>query len=359
MNRAQTAKTTLASVAELAGVSVPTVSKVINGRDDVAEPTRKRVRAALTRLDYESPAQRRVRSSAPAMVDLVFDGLNTSYSLAILMGITTLAAAENVEVVLSTVTPGKLKSTNHLEWSSRLADSGRTGLILVTSEITSEQLEAFARRNIPVVVIDPLNPPPSGYISIGATNWAGGKAAAEHLVELGHRRIAFVGGPDAAECSMARLHGYLAALRAHGIDVPDGYIVSGNFNRESGVRGAAALLSLDNPPTAIFAGSDLTALGVLDEARRRGLRVPEDLSVVGFDGTELTEQSVPRLTSVSQPLQEMGRTALRSVLRLANGEELESLHVELATTLVVRNSTAPPLPDTDPAPTSTEKAGKK
>ncbi len=335
-------KPTLASVARLAGVSVPTVSKVIYGRDDVAGTTRERVQEALGTLGYESPVQRRLRTSAPRLVDLVFDGLNTSYSLAILMGITSAASVENVEVVLSTVTPGKLKSTDHLQWSSRLADSGRRGLILVTSEVTTEQLEAFAQRNIPVVVIDPLNPPPSGFVSIGATNWAGGKAAAVHLIELGHRRIAYVGGPDAAECSVARLHGYLAALRAHGIDVPDEYIVSGNFNRESGVRGAAHLLSLPEPPTAIFAASDLTALGVLDEARRRSVRVPEDLSLVGFDGTDLTEQSVPRLTSVSQPLQEMGRSALRTVLRMANGEELDSSHVELATSLVVRDSTAPP-----------------
>lgn len=343
MKRGRNAKPTLASVAELAGVSAPTVSKVINGRDDVAEGTRGRVQQALTQLGYESPVQRRLRTTAPALVDLVFDGLNTSYSLAILTGIIDSAGTENVEVVLSTVTPKKLKSTNHLEWSARLADSGRRGIILVTSEVTGQQLEAFERRNIPVAVIDPLNPPrQSGFVSIGATNWAGGKAAAEHLIELGHRRIGFVGGPEAAECSVARLHGYLAALRAHGIEVPDEYIVSGNFNRESGVRGARSLLSLPEPPTAIFAASDLTALGVLDEARRRGIQVPDDLSLVGFDGTDITEQSVPRLTSVSQPLQEMGRSALRSILRLSEGEEIESLHVEFATALVVRDSTAPP-----------------
>lgn len=343
MKRGRIAKPTLASVAELAGVSAPTVSKVINGRDDVAEATRGRVQQALTQLGYESPVQRRLRTNAPALVDLVFDGLNTSYSLAILTGIIDSAGTENVEVVLSTVTPKKLKSTNHLEWSGRLADSGRRGIILVTSEVTSQQLEAFERRSIPVAVIDPLNPPRrSGFVSIGATNWAGGKAAAEHLIELGHRRIGFVGGPEAAECSVARLHGYLAALRAQGIEVPNEYIVSGNFNRESGVRGARSLLSLPEPPTAIFAASDLTALGVLDESRRRGIRVPDELSLVGFDGTDITEQSVPRLTSVSQPLQEMGRSALRSILRLSDGEEIESLHVEFATTLVVRDSTAPP-----------------
>ncbi len=108
------------------------------------------------------------------------------------------------------------------------------------------------------------------------------------------------------------------------------------------MAGARQLFALADPPTAIFAGNDAIALGVLDEARLQGIHVPEQLSLVGFDGTDITEQSVPRLTSVAQPLQEMGRTALRSILRLANGETLESTHVELATQLVVRDSTAAP-----------------
>ncbi|MCU1574410.1 MAG: Transcriptional regulator, LacI family [Micrococcaceae bacterium] len=335
-------KPILASVAALAGVSSPTVSKVLNGRDDVAAATRVRVQRALEELGYESPVQRRMRSQGPDMVDLVFDGLNSSYSLEVLHGIVEYAAAEEIEIVLSSITPAKLRNTDHEQWAQRLADAGRKGLLLVTSELTPAQLKAFERRGIPVVVIDPLNPPRSGLVSVGATNWAGGKAATEHLISLGHRRIAFLGGPEGAECSIARLHGYLAALMANGIPVNNGYILSASFRRDFGVRGTRTLLALEAPPTAIFAGSDTTALGVLEEARNQGVRVPEQLSVVGFDGTDITEQSVPRLTSVAQPLQEMGRAALRSVLRMAHGEELDSPHVELATQLVVRDSTAPP-----------------
>jgi LacI family transcriptional regulator len=336
------AKPVLATVAALAGVSAPTVSKVINGRDDVAADTRARVQAALKELGYESPVQRRARSTGPAMVDLVIDGINNAYSLEILTGILDYAGGEGVEIVLSSVTPGKLHNANHEEWSQRMVESGRKGLILVTSEVTAKQLESFERRGIPVVVIDPLNPPHSGFVSVGATNWAGGKAAAEHLIGQGHRRIAFLGGPDAAECSVARLHGYLAALMSHGIPSNPEYVLAGTFQRDFGVAGAKQLLSLPEPPTAIFAGNDVVAMGVLDEARRRHVRVPEDLSVVGFDGTALAEQMLPRLTTVAQPLKEMGRAALRSVLRLANGEVLDSRHVELATELVIRDSTAPP-----------------
>jgi LacI family transcriptional regulator len=336
------AKPVLATVAALAGVSAPTVSKVINGRDDVAEATRVRVQAALAELGYESPMQRRARSTGPVMVDLVIDGTNTQYSMELLTGILDCAAAEDVDVVVGNVTPAKLHRANHEEWAQRMVESGRKGLILVTSELTSQQLDSFQQRNIPVVVIDPLNPPRQGYTSVGATNWAGGKEATEHLIGLGHERIAFLGGPNAAECSVARLHGYLAALMSHGISSRPEYILAGEFNRQFGVAGTRELLTLDEPPTAIFAGSDTVALGVLEEARQHGLRVPDDLSLVGFDGTPLTEQTLPRLTSVAQPLQEMGRAALRAVLRLVKGEALDSAHMELATELVVRDSTAPP-----------------
>ena len=335
-------KPVLATVAALAGVSAPTVSKVLNGRDDVAAHTRARVQDALDKLGYESPVQRRARSTGPAMVDLVIDAVTNDYSLEVLTGILDYAAVAGVEVVLGNMTPGKLRGANHEEWAQRMAESGRKGLILVTSEVTSKQLEAFSRRNIPVVIIDPLNPPNKGIVSVGATNWAGGKAATEHLLDLGHSRVAYLGGPVAAECSVARQHGYLAALMARGIPTRPEYMLAGAFAHEFGVAGARTLLALPEPPTAIFAGSDATALGVLEEARRQGLRIPADLSLVGFDGTKLTEQTLPRLTSVAQPLKEMGRAALRSVLRLANGEVLESAHVELATELVVRDSTAAP-----------------
>lgn len=335
-------KPVLATVAKLAGVSAPTVSKVVNGRDDVAEATRVRVVAALEELGYQSPVQRRARQSGPDMVDLVIDGIGNQYSMELLFGLLEVAAREDVEVVVSNVTPTKLHRANHEEWAQRMLELGRKGLILVTSEVTAKQIESFRRRGIPVVVIDPLNPPPSGFVSVGATNWAGGRSAAEHLIGLGHQKIAFLGGPEAAECSVARLHGYLAALMSNGIAANPEYAMSGEFNHRSGVQGTRQLLALADPPTAIFAASDTIALGVLDEARRQGVRVPEDLSLVGFDGTALVEQTLPRLTSVAQPLREMSRAALRSVLRLAAGEELDSAHVELATELVIRDSTAAP-----------------
>jgi LacI family transcriptional regulator len=141
----------------------------------------------------------------------------------------------------------------------------------------------------------------------------------------------------------------MAALMAEGVQVRPDYVMLDQFRPEHGIRGLKALMALPEPPTAIFAGSDSIGLGVLAEARRHGMRIPEDLSLVGFDGTYQAEQSIPALTTVTQPLQEMGRAALRAVLRQANGEELDSQRVELATHLVVRESTAPPAVG-DPTP---------
>jgi LacI family transcriptional regulator len=213
---------------------------------------------------------------------------------------------------------------------------------VVTSELAAADLTALTRARIPVVVIDPLNLPSARVTSVGSTNFAGGMAATHHLLDLGHRKIAYLGGPTAAACNQARMHGYRGAMEAEGAPVPDEYVRTGRFSYEHGVGEGAALLDLPRPPTAVFAGSDETALGVIEAARVRGLRVPEDLSVVGFDDTPVARLAAPPLTTVRQPLREMGAVAVRTALRLAAGEAVDSHHVELATELVVRQSAARP-----------------
>ncbi|MEV7998220.1 LacI family DNA-binding transcriptional regulator [Pseudarthrobacter oxydans] len=337
------AKPTLASVAQQAGVSAPTVSKVVNGREDVSPETRARVLAVLEQAGYQSPLQRRSAGETGTVVEVVIDVLDSAYTIQVLNGVLQSAADADVEIMVSVTGPAGQGRRSPEGRAQRMVDEGRAGMIVVTSAFSETQLHPFRRRQIPVVVIDPLNPPSADVVSIGATNWAGGKAAAEHLLELGHRRIAYIGGIEKAECNQARLHGYMAALMAHGVPVDPQYIYSGGrFRREGGVRGLQALLQLDKLPTAIFAASDTIALGILGEAGRHGIRVPEDLSLIGFDGTNQGEESVPSLSSVAQPLEEMGRAALRSLLRQARGEVLDSHRVELATHLIVRDSTAPP-----------------
>jgi LacI family transcriptional regulator len=177
--------------------------------------------------------------------------------------------------------------------------------------------------------------------TIGATNWAGGLSATEHLLSLGHRRIGFIAGPKRLLCSRARLDGYRAGLEAADVPMTDDLIRQGDFYHESGFEGARALLDLVTPPTAIFAASDQMAFGVYEAVRQRGLLVPGDVSVVGFDDLPESQWSSPPLTTVRQPLAEMGMVAARTVLRLAAGEQIEVPRVELATSLVVRDSTTP------------------
>ena len=336
-------RATLRQVADAAGVSVPTASKVVNGRDDVAVSTRALVEGAIQSLGYESPQRRRAQSHGPALVDLVIDRLSSAYSVEVMRGIVDLASSEQVEIVISTMSPKRFVDVDGAAWGQRLSAAGRRGVILVTSAIGQPQLDSLAACGISVVLIDPLSATQDDVPTIGATNWAGGRSATEHLIGLGHRHIAFLGGPADAACNRARLHGYHAALADAGIEADARLVRSGDFTTETGVAGLASLLDAGGlAPTAIFAASDTIAIGVLAEAHRRGIVIPRDLSVVGFDGTTVGELAIPRLTSVAQPLFDMGAAALRSVLRLSRGERIDSSHVELATRLIVRESTAPP-----------------
>jgi LacI family transcriptional regulator len=325
-------RTTLAAVARLAGVSVATVSKVVNGRSDVAPETRSRVRELLRRYDYVTPVVR--RSEARLTVEVQFAGDLKPYVAEALDGVVAAATELGVSVVISQPDHGP-------RWARDLVALGRRALIAVTSVYTTAYLDALTKAGLPLVVLDPLHLPHSEVNSVGSTNFAGGFAATRHLLGLGHRRIAYVGGPAVAAANQARAHGYRAAMESREQPVPDAYVRSGEFSYQTGLVGAAALLDLAEPPTAVFAGNDEIALGVVETARTRGLRVPEELSVVGFDDTLLARVASPPLTTVRQPLREMGGVALRTALRLADGEKLDSHHVELATELVVRDSAAP------------------
>jgi DNA-binding LacI/PurR family transcriptional regulator len=202
----------------------------------------------------------------------------------------------------------------------------------------------FRDAGIPCVVIDPVDLPDPDVPSVGATNWGGGLAATRHLLELGHRRIAVIGGPASLLCSRARIDGYRAALESAGLPYDPELVRDGTFHHAGGYEAGGALLALPEPPTAIFAGSDEQAFGVVEAARVAGLAVPRDLSVVGFDDLPISRWAAPPLTTVRQPLAEMGRVAAQMLQALIDGRPLETGHVELATSLVVRASTAAPGP---------------
>jgi LacI family transcriptional regulator len=330
-------RATLATVAASAGVSVATVSKVLNGRSDVAPATRSLVESLLQQHQYVAPAPRRADTACLATIELQFDADFNAYSMEIIQGAVEAGDEVGVGVVISI----RKETDRAAAWARDLVAAGRRALIAVTSEVTSAQLAALSRARMPLVVIDPLNLPRARVTSIGSTNFAGGLAATQHLLSLGHRRIAYIGGPATAACNQARLHGYRAAMEAEGAPVLPGYTQSGQFRYHDGVQRGAAVLDLPEAPTAIFAGCDEMALGIMEAARARGLRIPEDLSITGFDDTKNAQMASPPLTTVRQPLRKMGGAAVRTALRLAAGEKIDSHHVELATELVVRGSTAP------------------
>ncbi|MFE4869236.1 LacI family DNA-binding transcriptional regulator [Streptomyces sp. NPDC056682] len=331
------AKVTITEIAREAGVSVPTVSRVVNGRSDVSPATRARVEDLLHRHGY------RRKSSAPGdravLIDLVFNDLDSPWAVEIIRGVEEVAHESGVGTVVSAIHD---RAGAARQWMTNLRARASDGVILVTSVLEPGLHDELRRLGVPLVVIDPAGSPASEEPTIGATNWAGGMAATAHLLSLGHRRIGFIEGPPRLLCSRARLDGYRAALDAAGVPVDDALVVPGDFYHASGFTGCNQLLDLDDPPTAIFAASDQMALGAIEALRRRGLRVPEDMSIVGFDDLPEVRWSSPPLTTVRQPLTDMGKLAARVVLDLARSVAPAASRVELATELVVRDSTAAP-----------------
>lgn len=327
---------TMTAIAREAGVSVPTVSRVLNGRSDVAPRTRQRVEELLRERGYR-PRSALARTTA-RLIDLVFNDLDSQWAVEIIRGVEDVSHAIGVGTVVSAI---HRRAASAAVWLDNLRSRRSAGVILVTSDLSPPMYDELRRLSVPLVVVDPSGLPTMDVPTIGTTNWAGGLSATEHLISLGHRRIGFIAGPKRLLCSRARQDGYGAALAAAGIEFDPALIREGNFYHESGFVGAKSLVGLDRPPTAIIASCDQMAFGVYEAARQAGLRIPDDLSVVGFDDLPESRWTSPPLTTVRQPLAEMGLLAARTIVRLARGEQIETPRVELATELMVRESTAP------------------
>jgi LacI family transcriptional regulator len=333
-------RTTLSQVAAQAGVSKGTVSKVLNGRPDVGEDTRERVRAAVADLGYTGSAARRPRTA----IVLVFDTLESNYSLQVMAGAVDACGRAEADLMLSTLPSleqGDVPPFSE-DWFARCGRTGETAVIAVTTPLTAEQVAAAAHAQVPLVAIDPVNSLPSTVPSIGSTNWAGGHEATTHLLGLGHRRIGHLSGAGGSVPARERLAGYRSALEDAGVPHDPALVTGGGFSYEAGFAGAQELLELEEPPTALFAASDEAALGAFEAARQAGLRVPEDLSVVGFDDTLLARWASPKLTTVRQPLHAMGEMAVERAITLLAGGSRRVHPLQLQTSLVERSSTAPP-----------------
>ena len=330
-----TSRTTLAMLAQEAGVSLSTISKVLNGHGDVSPDTRQRVEGLL---DTRSYRRRGTANRDSTLLELVFSDLSNPWGSEIMTGVQEVAHEQGMSLVLS---PSGVHHAPGPDWLPGVLRRRPAGVLLVTTDPTPRLRERLTSRSIPYAVIDPAGELPAGVPSVGSTNWAGGLAATRHLIGLGHTRIAAVSGLEHMLCSWARLDGFRSAMAAARLPVREDWVRMGDFLPSGGRAAAEDLFTGDDRPTAIFAGNDVQALGVIEVLEARGLRVPEDVSVVGYDDTDVALWSRPKLTTIHQPIRRMAGEAARIVLRLAAGEHVEQQRLELATHLVVRESTGP------------------
>ena len=330
---------TIRQIADLAGVSIATVSRVLNGRDDVADETRDLVSRVIRENGYTaSRSARGLSAGRTGLVGILVPLVFPAYFSGILAGAAEALSERDLQIVLSPTGGEHDREVSVLDRLHGLTD----GALIILPEESSEELERLLDGGYRFVVIDPLMPLDERIPSVSAAHTSGADQAMRHLLELGHRRIAQITGPRGWLATEDRRRGYRAALSSAGI-LPDPALeVEAVPEIPPGRVAAEYLLDLPEPPTAIFAFNDNIAIGAVQAARARGLTVPDDLSIVGFDDVENATIVTPALTTVRQPLAEMGRTAVSLLSRLLEAQRFETLHVELATRLVVRDSTAPP-----------------
>ena len=336
--RSRSPRVTISAIADLVGVSVPTVSKVLNGRAGVSDATRDAVQQVLDEHGYQRRGKG--RRQRVGLIDFVIRDLDAIWSMPLIQGAEYEAKRAGASLVL-TSTHGR--TAGHKNWIQDLANRRTDAVVLVVSELVPGAIEELERLNTPVVLVDPVGTPTNAIPTVAAANRSGGRLATEHLLRLGHRRIGIITGPAGVTCSEDRLDGYRDAHERHGVPLTPGLQSYGDFMPASGLEEGRRMLTLPNRPTAIFAGTDQTASGVYAAARELNLRIPEDLSVVGFDDVILSHWLQPKLTTVRQPLEQMAQAAIKAATQIAYEGRTGLSRLELPTSLTVRSSTASPL----------------
>jgi LacI family transcriptional regulator len=327
---------TIRDVAEHAGVSVATVSKVINQRYGVAADTTVRVQAVISELGYEaSLVAQSLRNHRTNVIGILVADLEP-FSTELLKGAADAIRGSGFELVVYSA-GGRTGDTEGWErrYLSRLSGTLVDGAVLVTPTVVDVQYGA------PVVAVDP-HTGPLGFPTVDADSLHGARLATEHLLDLGHRRIAMLAGRADLESAKLREQGYREALAAAGVPFDETLVRTGGYDAEMSRAAAHALLAGPTRPTAVFAANDVSAIATIEVARSLGLRVPEDVSVVGFDNIPESALSIPPLTTVNQPIRTMGERAVEMLIGLIREQPVERTHLTLQTDMVVRGSTAPP-----------------
>lgn len=333
-----TSRPTIRDVAERAGVSVATISKVMNGREGIAEDTRQRVRDVVDELGYVSRiGAQSLRAVRTGVIGVLVSGYDP-YATEVLKGIAQGAVhLPPLEIMAWSGTVGDAPPPTG--WESRLllrlGGSLIDGAIVVTPSVIDDPLI-----DLPLVMVDPHRGG-ARYPSVRVDDRGGARQAVDHLVALGHRRIGYLGGRPDLESARERRAGYLKAMAAHGLPT-DGLDAEGDYTRSGAVAPATRLLHLEPRPTAIFAANDMSALCVMDIAQALGLRIPEDLSVIGFDDIPDANRAERHLTTVAQPLGDIGARAVSMLSDLLHGRRPAQRHLRLEAHLTHRDTTAPP-----------------
>lgn len=333
------AQVTIYDVAREAGVSDATVSRVFNNKDNVRPATRERVLNAAHKLGYVANLQARILAGGKSnIIGLLVPGLDTAYIAEIVRGIDRELSLADYEMILYTT---RRRGGNEASYLQYIANSISDGLLLVVPLLSPDYLKTLSDLQYPYVLIDEFDETGDNF-SVIATNRQGAYDATKYLIELGHQKIAFIKGIPALHSSKFRLEGYRAALTDHQISIVPEYITEGDYMQPSGYEQALRMLALPEPPTAIFAANDVMALGVMDAVRERGLDIPNDISVIGFDDIPQAFTTHPKLTTVRQPLEEMGRVGVKLLLEQLQDPECSPKRITLATELIIRDSCQPP-----------------
>jgi LacI family transcriptional regulator len=338
-NRKKNGKITIFDVAKEAGVSYSTVSRVLNGFDFVKETTREKVLATAEKLGYVANIQARsLAGGKTRIIGLLVPGLDNGYITELVRGVDQELAHSDYDLMLYTTHRYEGKESLYVK---TIANGLVDGLILIVPLNAHNYLQALPTQDFPYVLVDQID---NIYNSttVDATNWQGAYDATTYLINLGHRRIGFIMGHPLLNSAKERYDGYRSALQHNRIPDDKSLVISGDYLTQSGYLGAQKLLALPKRPTAIFASNDLSAFGALDAIHEAGLSIPDDVSIIGFDDLPHASLVYPKLTTVRQPLAQIGQVAVRLLLEKLEDPEKEARRVTLATELVIRDSCASP-----------------
>lgn len=336
VTKSRSTPVTIFDVAAEAGVSTATVSRVANGHPNIREETRVRVEEAMKHLGYVANLRARALAGGKtSVIGLLVDDLESSYITQIVRGVDTAVFAHGYGVMLTTTHQRAGRGPRNL---APLFNGLTDGVIVLFATGFETYLSEAAEYGFPIAIVD-HDPTPAGPV-VKTANEKGAYEAVEHLLELGHRRIGIITGEQDIASARERLRGYRRALEDAGLAPDDELVAEADFLVEGGARAADRLLDLADPPTAIFASSDTEAFGAMLTIQKRGLSIPGDISLVGFDDIPEASYVTPALTTVRQPMHEMGRLAAEALLEAMGEPDQEHPTIELPTELVIRASTA-------------------